>query len=56
MMPPSSTRERRKSWGTTSLTSVTGVVIKQIILEIIAKHVKYKKMTKPIQHGFMKGK
>lgn len=40
----------------TSLTSVTGVVIKQIILEIIAKHMKNKKMAGLIQHGFMKGK
>lgn len=34
----SPTSARRKSWGTTSLISVTGVVIKQMFLEIIAKH------------------
>lgn len=52
----SPTRARKKSWGTTSLTFVTGVVIKQKILEIIAKHMKNKKMTRLIQHGFMKSK
>lgn len=52
----SSTRARRKSWAATSLTSVTGVVMEEIILENIAKHMKNKKMNRRIQHGFMKGK
>lgn len=39
-----------------SLSSIPGNMMKQIILEIISKHIKGKKVIESVQHGFMKGK
>lgn len=39
-----------------SLISIPGNVMRQIILEIISKHIKDKKVIESIQCGFMKGK
>lgn len=39
-----------------SLSSIPGNMMKQIILEIISKHIEGKKVIESIQHGFMKGK
>nr|XP_047907141.1 uncharacterized protein LOC125180535 [Anser cygnoides] len=39
-----------------SFTSVPGKVMKQLILDIISKHMKDKKMIRTSQHGFTKGK
>lgn len=39
-----------------SFTSVPGKVMRQLILDIISKHMKDKKMIRTSQHGFTKGK
>ncbi|PKU45277.1 rna-directed dna polymerase from mobile element jockey- hypothetical protein [Limosa lapponica baueri] len=39
-----------------SLTSIPGKVMKQLILDVISKHVEEKKVIRSGQHGFTKGK
>ncbi|PKU45136.1 rna-directed dna polymerase from mobile element jockey- hypothetical protein [Limosa lapponica baueri] len=46
--------EELGNYNLVSLTSVPGKVMEQVSLENIAKHMKGKKVTRSIQHGFMK--
>ncbi|KAJ7405560.1 hypothetical protein BTVI_68794 [Pitangus sulphuratus] len=45
-------RAKRRTWETTIQSVISGKVMKQIILEVISKHIKEKKVTGSSQHGF----